>query len=80
MNDNDTKLNKKQKKEKLLISNKKHKIYKIILPIVVIAITASMAIGISFAIKNVKKQDDKTGQLGTSATYSRIIKPKNIYK
>ncbi len=58
----------------------KKKIIRVIFSLIVIAITAGAAVGVSFAIGIVNKHKEKTGELETNASYSSILKTENIYK
>ncbi|MCP4355622.1 MAG: hypothetical protein GY793_08360 [Proteobacteria bacterium] len=61
------------------VQNKK-KIRRIFFSLITIAITAGTVVGVSFAIAIVNKNKEKTGELKTGASYSKILKTKNIYK
>ncbi|NQZ29422.1 MAG: hypothetical protein HRT98_03450 [Mycoplasmatales bacterium] len=58
----------------------KKKIRRLIFSIIIIAITAGTAVGVSFAIGVVNKHNEKTGELKTNASYNSVLKIKNIYK
>ncbi len=68
--------------EDVKINKNKKRIRRVIFSLIIILITAGVAVGVSFAIGIVNKQKEKTGELknNSSFAYSKIVETKNIYK